>query len=726
VSHVPSILFGAAFTVAVAWAFGRILFRRLEIQLFRFEHDLLAALSGAALLSLIVFLLCTIDAARTVLFLLMGIAALGLNWWFGAAGKGPRLPSIPSFWKLLFGVIFAFYAIVYLSNSLAPEFSPDGQTYHLGLVYRYFREHGFHRLTTNMYSAMPFGAEMLYLFAFAFGRHSAAATVHCGYLLALPLLMLSYARRIGKPRAGVCAALIAALSPVVGIDGVSAYNDVALGVTAFSMFYLLEIWRDEQKDSLLIPIGLLAGFCFAIKLTGFAASAYVTTVILMRKRPRALIPVAATAATIALPWLVKDWVWLGNPISPFFNQVFPNPYIHVQFEKDYKEYWTHYTLTSFRPWFWAATVGGELGGQIGPVFLLSPLALFSLRSRPGRHCLLAALFLLLPYPLNIGARFLIPVVPFVALGIAMALEFSQTLLAGLALAAAILAWPRVIDKYRAPAGGWQIAHVPWKAALRTVPQDVFLRERSVPWISAQMIDYYVPAGKRVWSTTPVAEAYAKTDIMISFQSAEGELLEDMATTATRNDLAPGWNLRFTFPKQRVRLLRLVQTARGNDIWSIGEMKIFNGPNQISPAAVWRFDARPFPWDIGLAFDGNPVTRWRSWESIYPGMHADVDFGSPLEIDRVELHCSHDQPAIVVHPEVCGDRCIALPATLEKLEDPPYGDLRPLAIRQFKQHGVDYLLVDDGNWTAADMRADPARWGMEFVAERARNRLYKIQ
>ena len=58
------------------------------------------------------------------------------------------------------------------------------------------------------------------------------------------------------------------LSPVAGIDGVSAYNDVALAATAFAMFYLLEIWREEngfaEKDRLLIPIGLLAGFCFAI------------------------------------------------------------------------------------------------------------------------------------------------------------------------------------------------------------------------------------------------------------------------------------------------------------------------------------------------------------------------------------------------------------------------------------------------------------------------------
>src|SRR5208282_5603787 len=99
----------------------------------------------------------------------------------------------------VFGVLFGFYGVVYLSNCLAPEFSPDGSAYHLGLVARYFRDHGFERLTTNMYGNLSQGMEMLFLFAFAFGGHAAAATLHCCFLFALPLLLLSYGRRIGRP-----------------------------------------------------------------------------------------------------------------------------------------------------------------------------------------------------------------------------------------------------------------------------------------------------------------------------------------------------------------------------------------------------------------------------------------------------------------------------------------------------------------------------------------------
>src|SRR5580658_950894 len=330
------------------WAMGRLLFRPLRVHLHAMEHDLLAAVTGGALLSLSVFILCAVNAARTPVFLVLGLAALALNRRFGAAPAG-RLPALPALWMFVFAAPFMLYALLYLSNSFAPEASPDGVTYHLGLVYRYFREHGFRVVTTNMYCSLPLGLEMLFLFAFSFGRHSAAATVHCCYLLALPLLMLSYARRIGRPRAGVCAAMIAYLSPVVGIDGISAYNDVALATTAFALFYLLEIRREDEEtnDRLPIPIGLLAGFCVAIKLTGFVAPLYATAVILIRKRPRALIPVSAAAALIFVPWLIKDWLWLGNPVSPFYNRIFRNPYIHIQFEDIYRANFRHYDLTSF-------------------------------------------------------------------------------------------------------------------------------------------------------------------------------------------------------------------------------------------------------------------------------------------------------------------------------------------------------------------------------------------
>src|ERR1039458_5673078 len=161
--------------------------------------------------------------------------------------RGPGGPPHCTATSIVFGIAFGMFVVLYLANAMAPEISPDGATYHLGLVSRYLREHGFVRITDNLYAAMPEGVEMLFLFAFAFGKHSAAALVHFVFFVALGWQVFSYARRRGFPVAGASAALVVFASPVAGIDGTSAYNDVAVAAIAFTLFHLLQIWDEERQ-----------------------------------------------------------------------------------------------------------------------------------------------------------------------------------------------------------------------------------------------------------------------------------------------------------------------------------------------------------------------------------------------------------------------------------------------------------------------------------------------
>ncbi len=724
---VAAIVFGVLFTVAVCFALGRLLFRVLGIHLRRGEHNLLAGVMGTPLLSLLVFVLCALRVATPPVFLTLGLLSIGtaVLVFRKERHKAEPLPPISAYWKSLFLIAFALYALVYLSNSLAPEHSPDGSSYHLGLVNRYFRDHGFIRLTTNVYGSLSQGVEMLFLFAFAFGRHSAAATVHCCFLFALPLLMLSYARRIGHPRAGVAAAMLVYLSPVAGIDGVSAYNDIALATVAFALFYLLEIWRERGDDRLMIPAGMLAGFCFAIKYTGFVAPLYMLAVVLFTRRGGAAILRAgiasAAAAAMALPWLLKNWLWMDNPLSPFYNRVFRNPYVHITFEDNWREVFRTYLLPSLKPLFRIVTVTGETGGQLGPLFLLAPLALLALRHRRGRHCLLAAAFFLATYPANIGTRFLLPPLPFIALGMAFTLEAFAPLLTVMVVLALVLAWPRVIDMYRSPSGGWQIEHMPWQVALQLDSPVAFLEQRWSGYSLARKIEELVPASKRLWSTAALPEAYLNRQVLVNYYSAEGEKIEDVLQTPVVQDFQPLWNLRFTFTPRTLSHLRLVQTGAGKgDVWSIGEARFFHGDQELFPV---RAEAQPFPWDVKFAFDHNPVTRWHTWEPMRSGQHVDVEFAEPVELDRVELYCSHDQWSMRVRLEGSN---LEKDARQEQVHLPPGWDLRRLATRTIKSLGIDYLLIGYEYPTARDMQEDASRWALREKAALSAGRLYEIQ
>src|ERR1019366_3793742 len=289
--------------------------------------------SGTAVLSLLVCALCGAGLAYPLVFLAIGFLAIG-----GAvvAGSGwgrtkPRVQGDPrgqggpphcSATSIVFGIAFGMFVVLYLANAMAPEISPDGATYHLGLVSRYLREHGFVRITDNLYAAMPEGVEMLFLFAFAFGKHSAAALVHLVFFVALGWQVFSYARRRGFPVAGASAALVVFASPVAGIDGTSAYNDVAVAAIAFTLFHLLQIWDEERQAGyplgppgapnnwrLVAAIGLVAGFAFAAKYTAWPAVAYAVAFVVVKNR-RAVLPVAASALAVIAPWLLKNWIYL--------------------------------------------------------------------------------------------------------------------------------------------------------------------------------------------------------------------------------------------------------------------------------------------------------------------------------------------------------------------------------------------------------------------------------
>jgi hypothetical protein len=285
--------------------------------------------------------------------------------------------------------------------------------------------------------------------------------------------------------------------------------------------------------------------------------------------------------------------------------------------------------------------------------------------------------------------------------------------------AALLACPQIVDKYSVP-GRWRIANVPWKAALGIIPQDKYLLETDGAWVTARMLDEFVPRGKRVWSTSDVAQSYSATEVLVYYYSAEGELIQDILSTAIKPNFQPLRNLRYTFAPRTLSRLRIVQNAASrNEIWSIGQMNFFLGGEEIRPLAKWHVDSSTFPWDLGLAFDRNPVTRWRSWEPIHPGMWIDVDFGAPVQIDRVELHNSLDEPDIDVKLE-------GVNASLTKLDDPPSEDLRRLATETVRQRGIDYLLVSGGHWLTPDIESDPARWGLKKIADRGDAWLFQIQ
>jgi len=726
-------LFGAGFTVAACYAAGSLVIERLRVALGRDERIPLAFVLGAACLHVAIFGILALHIAYWPV--LAGVLAItiGTAVWTGA-WRGVRTdsskPAPPLSRPLLvvFGLCVGAFSIVYFVNAWAPEVSPDGGGYHLGLVARELRVHGFEATPTNFYFMLSAGVEMLYVPAFAIGRHSAAALVHFAFAIALALAILAYGRRIGKPWAGAAGALLAFASPVAGMDGSTAYVDVATAAIVFGAFYWTEIWDEQKGMRLLIPVGLLAGYAYAAKYTAFTIGIYALGFVAWRsRRLRPVLLVAGCALIMAGPWMARNWIWYQNPIAPFGNWIFRNPYIHVIFEHDYTASLRTYNMPSLWPLPVEVTVrGGFTQGIIGPAFLILPAALVALRYRAGRRLLLAGALVFSTYFGNIGTRFLIPCLPFFSLAIGLALGESIPLLGALMVFHAVASWPPVMNRYVNP-NCWRLVRFPYKAALRITPPEKFLSENSYGYAGARLIESNVPPGEPVLTMTGVADAYTTHEILVSFESAGNQAVADTMNMGWNAGLQPSAQRVFRFPERQARRMRVVQTAQAEhpEQWNVHELRFYHQGKELARNLSWRLRAWPNPWEVQFAFDNSLATRWRSGEVAFPGMYLDADFGAEQMVDEVRLITSPEAGIRVqlesMNPANVWEMVSDKPG-LESAAVPP--GIRLMATSEMRARGIRNLLIYDANYGADDFAKDPEAWGLKLIARGEDTRLYR--
>jgi hypothetical protein len=732
--QVATLLLTAAFTYVVTLAAGKTLLHALRINLYRSEEYYFGFVLGSCILSCLVFALTALHLAYTSVFLTLGLAILGLAVARGAYRfSGQSLPPLPRVWQIGFGLCYAIFAVVYLEAALLPEVGADAVLYHVALPARYFREHCFPPNTRNLMANLSEGVEMIFLFAYPFAKLSAGAIVHLLFTLVTPLGMLSYARRTGFPIAGVAAALLFFLTPIVGKLGTTGYIDVAVACILFAAYYLLEIWRLQHSTRLLVAIGLLAGFCFAAKYTASLAIPYALAVVAWecwRSREPFWRPVAIVGlyafATMA-PYLVKNAIFIGNPVAPFANSIFPNRLMTVSQERSYADGMRHWQGVRMAEVPLEVTLhGGRLQGIVGPVFLLAPLALLALRFSIGRRLLLAGAFFSLTYFASIATRFLVPSLPFLSLALACALP--RVSLPVLVLAHAILSWPSVVPRYTDRAC-WRLQKLVWHEALRQRPESDFVGRILQEYAMGLSIESKVPRGEPILAFNAFQQAYQSHEIIVGWQSAFGKGLMDAMLTPVMPDRSPTSRLMFQFPEKALRKVRLVQQdLRAEDEWSVTELRISRGGTDLLRAPQWRLRASHNIWTVQSAFDNNPVTRWSSGQPRSPGMWLEVDFGKEEYIDSVVVEQTEDlsQAALSLEYKKADGAWLPLPADTAKYKSELPDDFRIAATDTIKLNHVYWLLVKNTDPYAADISSHPEKWKATLVAADNTYGLYHLE
>ena len=756
--EVGGILLGAGLTGVCSYLLGRALLARLrgvERELTAAEHALFSFAAGTACLSGLVFVLCATglfyDASVWALAGLIVVAAA--RWARRSPCTRAAFPQPASvIWGGFLAVVGLLYGGLYLIYAAAPEISPDGVAYHLGLVRRYYGAHGFPAITTNIYAYLSQGAEMLYLFAYAVGRHSAAKLVHFSFLVGGVGAILLLARRFQVWPAGVIGAVLYACSPVVGSVAASTYNGCALAFFQFMTFYALMVWWKGRQGGLLPLIGIFAGFCFSIKYTGYLAVPLGLAVVgwgtwrrLRQPRTafRRILVVGAVAALFVAPWLVKNAVLVDNPTSPFFNKVFPNPYVTVSFEQTYESYLEDYVhgddSTSWLEYALELTVRGtRLQGLLGPAFLLTPLALLAWRRPLVKPLLACSLLFALPWLQNAGTRFLIPSLMFWSLGMGLFFGTSRrSWLAALGLllasAHAVSSWPSILHAWHEYPAFRLDPEVPWKAALRVEPEEHYLARRVDGYMTAAWLRRETKSSDRIFSLEVLPEAYFDSELLVYYQGAENETLVEVLRAGVDPQYQPTRALRVRGPSRAFTGLRIVQHAEHTSAqWRVLELVPQSDAGPISPKPDWTIRARPFPWTAARILDGNPFTGWFSWEPLYDGMSIEVDFPSALEISGLELIFPWNQHHLELEFHGRGET-----GEWVRWETESTWSRLPVSLaaarawfgEELRRRGISYFVGHTGAGFGPISRViekDPAAWGLREEARYEPFLIYKVE
>jgi hypothetical protein len=644
------LLAGASLTLLTAYLLGRLLARRLEPEL---QFAL-----GAATLAHLVFAAGWLGLLRPALLWPAALALCAFSLWRDGL---PRPALKPRWWWLLFAPL----AVLLTANAMMPETNPDGYTYHLGLAQEWLREGRF-PTRVGFYEMLPQQAELL----FAFAGVEAARLVHLGFLAALCSLAARMSGSWAPP-------LMTASTPVVAVCASAAYNDVMLAFYALAAFRALQLGAERTG-------ALLAGACYAVKLTGGLYAALAALWLLWRKRPAA----AALTAVFAAPWLARNALLAQNPFAPLFNAWFPNEHFHLSAERALTAYLTSYSLPPAELARQLLFGGPVLGGYLGIAFLAAPLLLFS---RAGRKWLAPATLAALPWFANSGARFLIPAVPFAALGLP----------APVALVQAGAFW------LHRPADAWRIRRLPDPRE----PRESYLARELPEYAVAGLLNRHTKPGERVLDLAGAPTAYIHALALAPWQhAAAGRAAAALTYPQTQ------YEGRFQFPPRQVRELRIAVSA-GPQPFRIQEIAAARLPDEI---AATRHTA-----ETPLAFDNNRTSGWSTWAPARAGDGVTLRYRAPVTLDSLAVTVADPWEGMRITLDLDGRRLPAEPS----YRPLPALNLRAKSLRAVRREGFRYLLVRDApegyGLTGADMAARPRDWGLECLGNAGNVHLYRV-
>lgn len=341
-----------------------------------------------------------------------------------------RVPRTP-FMLLILSAGF-ITLIASWTGVMSPETATDSLCYHLQMVKLFFKSKTIGILPYELNTIHPILMEILYTLGMGLTNVFLAKFFHFATGILAAMTLLALARRYMPIQFAWIAAVFFITTPGIANELGTTYVDIA--VTFFSLILFLGVirWKETHAIFWLGIAGLFAGLCLSVKYLGILSIMSILPVLILDRSPffskfKGLLLFGAMLLIGGGFWYIRNFLFLGNPLYPFFYSIFKSGDPAVL--NDFMVTGIPHTLTNFIFSPWTITMNpmpfGGTGDQIGPGYLaFGGIAFFATMGTPlfFSGFSFAMLYLFFWFFLGQMVRFIYPILPVIALLIALGLS----------------------------------------------------------------------------------------------------------------------------------------------------------------------------------------------------------------------------------------------------------------------------------------------------------------
>jgi len=307
-------------------------------------------------------------------------------------------------------LILIVLSFIIVFSSYSPVSWFDSLDYHMAVPFKYFTDGQITNFSGNVYSNFPLNAEMINLTAFLFNNELISKLMISGHLILLMIVTGMFTFDISKNSTlSLFSSIILGSNMIVFKQIIQGNIDLYVTFTYTVILIYLYQFRFQKKAYFIVSallLGALAGYKYTtVPFFIFPVFLYLIFTSMRKKGDyKYLFLVPLISLFVFSPWMIKNYMFTGNPLYPFCSWIFKS------------ESWTGLQAVVFNNFHRPETLNlsnysWTIFTQLDGVLLL--LTLFSLRDKNNKiFIILLYLSIILWSLLSLGkGRFILPVYP---------------------------------------------------------------------------------------------------------------------------------------------------------------------------------------------------------------------------------------------------------------------------------------------------------------------------